>query len=395
MKYFSVPADFKTGTIDRYDRLNREYTDSAVIETYGNITKGSALESGRSVDMLPEVDYSRLKEYVQYSKERNIGFNYTLNAPHMQNREFSKKGIMEIMNFLETLYEIGIRSLTIALPPLFEIVRAMPHDFELKASVICQVTNVNKAMTYRQMGVERLVADESLNRDFRTLKQMVEAYGDKLEIIVNSICHKNCTYRMFHYNQIAGDSVNVTGEASSGYYHHRCVLRRYETPENILKLTWVRPEDLHFYTDIGLRYFKIQGRNHVIKGDPVRALEAYFKGSYDGDLLELMDLFNPTGKFRTAVDNRCLDGFIEPFVKNGDFCKNNCLRCGYCEKVAKKCIDPSETKRIQNMAADFYREFDEFSRTLTAVTAKWDGEAQAGAGAHVDNSALDFDFNLG
>jgi hypothetical protein len=312
----------------------------------------------------------------------------------MQNREFTKKGVMEIMNFLETLYEIGIRSLTIALPSLFEIVRSMSHDFELKASVICQVTNVNKAMMYRRMGVERLVADESLNRDFQTLKQMVETYGDKLEIIVNSICHNNCTYRMFHYNQIAGDSVSVTGEASSGYYHHRCVLRRYETPENILKLSWVRPEDLHYYSGIGLRYFKIQGRNHVLKGDPVRALEAYFKGSFEGDLLELMDLFNPTGKFRVAVDNKCLDGFLEPFVKNGDFCKNNCSRCGYCEKVARTCIDPAETGRIHDMAADFYREFDEFSRTLAAVTTQWDNPSDHKAEAQKNNNPLDFDFNL-
>ncbi len=385
MKYFSLPADFKKETIDQYDNLNQGFADSKIIETYGNITQGGTFESGRSVDMLPAVDFTRLKEYILYSKEKNIDFNYTLNASYMQNREFSRKGIMEIMNFLETLYEIGVRSLTVSLPSVLEIVQSMPKDFELKASVICQVTNVNKAMMYKQMGVERLVVDESINRDFHTLRQMTETFGDQVEIIVNSICHKNCTYRMFHYNQIAGDSVRLSSEASSGYYHHRCVLRRYETPENILKLTWVRPEDLHYYTAVGIRYFKIQGRNHVLKGDPVRAVRAYFKGSYEGDLAELLDLFNPTGKFRVAIDNRCLDGFLEPFfnARGENFCKNNCSRCHYCESTARKCIDADETKKIHRMAAEFYHEYDAFSRTLAAAMQQGN-----------PGDEINFEFNL-
>ena len=38
MKYFGVPADFKKETIEKYDKLNKEYSASRVIETYGNIT---------------------------------------------------------------------------------------------------------------------------------------------------------------------------------------------------------------------------------------------------------------------------------------------------------------------------------------------------------------------
>lgn len=47
MKYYSIPADLKKGTIDGYAELNKRYKDSRVFETYGNITDGGLLGSGR------------------------------------------------------------------------------------------------------------------------------------------------------------------------------------------------------------------------------------------------------------------------------------------------------------------------------------------------------------
>ncbi|MFW9880349.1 MAG: hypothetical protein ACFFG0_45330, partial [Candidatus Thorarchaeota archaeon] len=58
MKSFSVPADFKKETIDKYEKLNNSYKDSKVVETYGNITIKNLFESGRSVAELPKVDFS-------------------------------------------------------------------------------------------------------------------------------------------------------------------------------------------------------------------------------------------------------------------------------------------------------------------------------------------------
>jgi len=144
------------------------------------------------------------------------------------------------MSFLGKLYNIGIRSLTISLPSLMEIVKYTKYDFKIKASVICQITNPNKARIYKKLGVDRVVVDECINRNFHTLKQVIAVLGDNVEIIVNSICHKDCGYRMFHYNQISTDSIKLSSEASANYYTHRCLLRRYESIGNVLKLSWVR-----------------------------------------------------------------------------------------------------------------------------------------------------------
>lgn len=368
MKYYSVPADFKKETIDEYDRLNNTYKDSRVIETYGNITIGSPIESGRSVDLLPQVDIGLLRQYVEYSRQKNIDFSYTINSPHMNSREFTHKGILEIWSFLGELHRAGVTSLTISLPSLMEIIKSTEYDFKLKASVICEITNANKAGFYKKMGFERIVAEESINRDFQTLKAIREIFGDRLEIIVNSICHKDCPYRMFHYNQVASDSISVSSKASSNYYAHRCLLRRYENPGNFLKLTWVRPEDIRYYTDIGVHYFKLQGRQAVLKGNPVQAVECYFKESYDGNLLDLLEIFAPHSNFRIHIDNRALDGFLEPYYQEDHFCKRDCRHCNHCDSYAKKAIVSGDVKKVYDNVNQFLDQYDHFKKELNSIT---------------------------
>ncbi len=388
MKCFSIPSDFNKETIDKLKKLNDSYENARVIETYGNITLKNFLGSGRSVELLPEIDLTDLHDYVEYSQSKGIDFNYTINTSHMQNIEFTARGVLEIMNFLGKLYDIGVRWLTISLPSLMEIVKSSRYDFKIKASVICQVTTPNKARFYRKLGIEKIVTDESLNRDFFKLKRIVEAFGENVEIIVNAICHKDCTHRMFHYNQISSDSIKLSSEASANYYTHRCLLRRFEHIANLIKLTWVRPEDIQYYTAIGIKNFKLQGRHTVMNGDPSRTVECYIKESYDGDLMELIDMFNPTTHFRVFVDNKKLDGFIKPFYQKENFCKDNCEHCGYCESFARKCIEENQLKEVYHTAKEFFSQYDKFTRMLEHII---DGTA---ASKKKDNSHFDVAFDL-
>ncbi len=364
MNYFSMPADFKTATIDAYDALNRRRSGGRVMETYGNITRNNTFESGRPVNLLPDVDLELLSQYIAYSAKRGIDFNYTLNASTLQNREFTPSGIADIQSFLARIHEAGVRNLTVTLPALMEIAVKSGYDFSIKVSTISQVTNAEKAAFYKRLGADRLVVDESINRDFRNLERIRRRFGEKVELIVNVVCYKNCVYRMPHYNQMSYDSVKLADQTSYDYFGHRCVLQRFASIANLMKLNWIRPEDLHYYNGIGIDRFKLQGRQAVVKGDPIRALEAYFSESYDGDLMELLDMFDPTTHFRIPMDNKKLDGFIAPFVKNDHFCRNDCQSCGYCETFARKVIDYPAAEELVAMAEDFFAEYDRFNGLL-------------------------------
>lgn len=366
MNYYSVAADFNKTTIDRYCELNNQYSDSKIIETYGSITIDNAFESGRVTKQLPKIDFLDLKRYIEYSKSKGIDFNYTFNATYMNKREFSDKGIEDIMKFLQQLYEIGVRSLTVALPSLIEIVKASGYDFKIKASTLCQIINANKADFYKKLGLDRIVIDESINRDFKAIREITRVFGDKVEMIVNPICLTDCTYRMFHYNQISGDSTTECNETATNYFEHRCVLQRHGDIANMLKIAFVRPEDIKLYAESGIRYFKLQGRNLVTKGDPVKTVQMYFEQRFDGDVMDLIYMFNPLNNFKIYLDNAKLDGFIDPFYKKDNFCSKDCHSCSYCKEFSKKVIDYEKAEEVIKLSKVFYEDYDKFNTILNS-----------------------------
>lgn len=360
MKYFCMPADFKRETLDAYAEINRNNTDAIVFETYGNITVKNQFGSGRNTNDLPAIDMGKLREYVAHSQKLGIDFNYTINTPYMNNREFTAEGVATFRAFLSELYDAGVRSLTLALPGLMEIATAMEPGFAIRASVICNINSANKAMEFKRLGAERIVVDESITRDFKALRNIVSAFGDKVEIIANSVCQQDCAYRIFHYNQIAGDSIEPTEGVSCTFYRHRCALRTHKEPETLLKAAWIRPEDLKYYTEIGIEYFKLQGRQAVVSGDPVRAVQAYINEAYDGDLAELLFMFSPTKQLQVQLDNRRLDGFIKPFAEDDNFCARNCTQHSYCRRFTSKVLDGTGAEQVFAGGCQFLEQNDPF-----------------------------------
>lgn len=362
MIYFSIPSDFKISTVDQLYEINNSYEGKKVAETYGQITINNVFSSGRSADCLPKVDKTEFEKYIAYLNQKGLSFNYTFNATCNSNMEFSQKGIRDIKNFFLYLYELGIHSVTVASPAIIEIVESLKYKFEVKTSTACQITDVNKAMSFKKMGVSKIVVDEGINRDFYTIKNIRRAFGEKVEIIVNTLCHKNCIYRMFHYNQVAHD--NCSDLAGSTYYNHRCIMKRAEAGANVLKLNWIRPEDLHLYQNIGIQYFKIQGRQAVEKGDIIKTVMCYMNESFDGNLIELLYCFSNINAFNTEIDNKKLNNFIRPFFMSRNFCKNDCTKCNYCNRFFKKCCDMEQFENVNSMIRKFYNNYDQFKNAL-------------------------------
>ncbi len=387
MKLLNMPADFSNRTIEKFAELNEKYKDGKIYETYGQITIGNKVGSGRAYDLIPNVDLQHMKEYIAFSKGNGIGFNYTLNTTCMSNMEFTKSGMEEILGFLDRLYDAGVRSLTVTLPSIMEIIRLKKYDFEIKASTVCQIINANKAMLYKDLGVDKIVLDETINRDFDTIKRIRNSFGENVELITNVICHKNCIYEMFHHNQTSHDSGIDSINGSVTYYSHRCMMNRCKHVNNLLKMCWIRPEDMKYYEEIGIKYYKLQGRQAVKNGDPVRAAEAYLSENYEGNLMELLDMFAPTNSFEVYFDNKKIGNFLEPFVKIPNFCKNDCFSCHYCDEFVKKCTDVQNTREVFDLAFKFYSEYDEYKRSIleTNVNEQFDEEG------HCDLEDFKFD----
>jgi collagenase-like PrtC family protease len=344
MRTFSVPADFKTATIDGYRELNQRYDNAKVTETYGQATVGVLAGSGRAAGYLPVINLRALEAYVRYSAAAGLGFCYTFNASCLGNVEFTEGGMRRINKFLVRLWNIGIADITVALPQLVPLVRNSGCNFRIKASTIGQINCASKAAFYKKLGFHRIVIDEDITRDFRKIRQIRETFGDGVEMIVNSGCVKNCPYKMFHYNH---ESHASAPQDIREFYHYSC--NRYSASDwmNPIKLNWVRPEDLGFYESVGVHDFKIQGRHAVYSGAPVRAVETYMKGQYSGDLYELLTLFSAArSSAKSRIDNAALAGFLNRFYEDPNHCTGDCQKCGYCERFAQASIGEERSREM-------------------------------------------------
>lgn len=346
MKYFTMPSDFKFETIDSYVYLNEKFSNSKLVETYGQITTEGITNSGRFNNSIPPVSPSFLRDYIEYSKKNGIDFSYTFNASCLGNYEFTYEGIRKIKDFVKELKYVGVNNFTVASPLLIEIILKVDQNTNIIASTICEINSVSKVLFYKKLGVKRIVVDADVNRNFKLLGNIVSAFGEGVEVIINNVCMKNCAYKIFHYNH---DSHASDSCLDISYYSSRCAMQKLASPDNILKLNWIRPEDIKYYDAMNITHFKIQGRPNVLNGNPSRTLYSYFNENFDGNLCELLVLFSPN-IFPSSIDNKSLNGFLDPFVANSDFCNELCDDCGYCSIYAEKSMD---FDKVQKSNQDF------------------------------------------
>lgn len=364
MAFFTVPADFKKETLCHYHELNQRGADR-VSETYGQLTHGKLSSSGRARHLLPDVGKRRLADYIAWSKEYGIAFHYIFNSTCLGNLEFTQTGRRKIKRFLDELYELGVRSVTVALPPLLEMLQRYYSKMELRASTLCDVDSPNKVRRFLEMGIRRVVVDNSVNRSFGVLKRM-SALGCQLEVIVNSLCFSECLYQHYHQNQAA----HYRKGQLEDFYFNRCLQYRARQPGNLLRMNWIRPEDLQYYEAISIRSFKIQGRQAVQSGSISQCVDAYMQRSYHGNLFDLLHCFPSSGKAPYDMANERLDGFLKPFAENDAFCTKDCDACGYCDRFAQRCLDIEQTERINKMLADHFMVCDAYCTQMDRLWKK-------------------------
>lgn len=364
MYYFSLPCDFKNETIDGFQRLNEKYNHCRIIETYGQITTGNLTGSGRRYDLLPKADIEKLRNYIEYSKSKSIGFNYTFNASCFANGEFTRKGLLEIKDFINKLIDGGVRSFTVSIPSIIELINYLDLNVEIKASAISNIISPDRALFYKKLGVNRIVPNTDVNRDFNTLDKLVKVFPN-IELIVNSICYKNCPYKIFHYNHESHSS--NPEQVIHNYYFHRCTIQKANELKDILRCNWIRPEDLDLYLRTGIKYFKIQGRNNVHHGDPVKAIEAYMTGKHEGNLYDLLTLFAPINAYHPFINNQKLDGYVSKFFTNRSFCKDICDECGYCQVFASKSLIVEQATELNKNIIETYLVIDDYRKSVEAL----------------------------
>ncbi len=361
-----------------------------VYEIYGKLTS-DYFGGGRPSFYLPEVNRAGLERFVRKTHESKIQFNYLLNASAMGNQEYTREGQRNMEELLEWLDDIGVDSVTVATSYFLRLVKKRHPRLKVRVSSHRYTDNARKVRFWVENGADYIVVSEvNIHREFKILEAMQRAaQGVELQLIVNNWCRQDCAIAGNHAVGLSAASQASSKGFPLDYCSILCNDLRLRKPVNYLRANWIRPEDLHFYEELGYHNYKIVERNTPTQ-ILIDRVAAYNQRRYDGNLLDLVQNYAyPEDKFgdkakdaysyrrmfkyfikpkvvnlmkfrkvmdfgQTAgmlyprrgpnpvqIDNRALDGFIDYFKTHG--CQDvDCRECRYCHEWADRVvqIDP-------------------------------------------------------
>lgn len=305
---------------------------------------------------------------VERIHNEGIRVNLVVNSTCESAEWYSDGYISYLRDFMSYMVDdLGVESITLANPLIMAHVREWQPRVELCASVLGDIDCVERARVFRIAGADVATPDVSINRDLRMLKRIKEETGIELKVMVNEGCLHKCAFRKFHFNavsHIAQNSSRVGKGLSVEEFKAQCdqvAGKTFFTSCNgllaedrslLLKSDWIRPEDLGEYTKVA-SYFKISGRTvatHAVE----RMVRAYMKGSYEGDLLDIMDSSLRTFSLTkgASIDNKALGE--ARFFQAVENCNRNCSRCGFCDALAESVVKLGPLTDVKKSDLNFF-----------------------------------------
>ena len=254
----NTATNFDDDIVNCLDKINLKYPNRPVTEVYGSY-KISPFGSARPSSGIPKITPEIMERHIRRLHENGIHFSYALNASCCGNIEYTYEGSKSLDSFLGGLKDIGVDSISLSIPFFIDRVKRRYPEFEVKVSTVCGTRSVQEVGRYEEMGADKICLDVSTNRNFPLLKAIRESVDCEIELIANTSCLLNCPYVGYHFNISAHGSQSLN-DGPKNYINHsriRCLMFKFKYLSEMIKSPWIRPEDLHYYEDIGIDSIKI------------------------------------------------------------------------------------------------------------------------------------------
>jgi len=335
------------------------------------------ISSGRPSSQIRPVSESNVRKFIARVHEKKWTFDYNVNASCLANKEVTRGGFKAIMKYLEGIADLGVDAVTITNTNLIGIVKKNFPKLKINLSTYQKVTEVAQARRYEDLGVDLIMLSEHINRDFKVLRAIRKAVKCQLALIANVGCVYDCPNALTHANSTAHSGAKGETTLFADPFMLYCFGKRLSSPEEVVKIRWIRPEDVAYYEDVGIDVLKIIERNTPTEVLAER-VKAYCQRSYDGNLLTLLGQMIDTKRTEARskelhlrrlwtrpglksllaakmakefsglfshplyellyLDNKKLpNDFIQSFVAR-DCRASDCRTCGNCSAMANKAV---------------------------------------------------------
>jgi len=279
---------FTVGTNWQDDLIPKVKKDS-VSELYGKLAD-DFIGGGRPAFICDNPSKEKVRSHIKQAHQNGMEFNYLLSASCLGNKEFTTSGQKEIYQLLDWIIDMETDAVTVAIPYLLQLIKKRYPKLKVHISSFANVNTIERARYWEDMGADRINLDEfTLNRDFQLLRQIRNSVSCQLQLIANNGCLYNCPFVPYHGFTISHSSQSE--DNSGGFLLDYCVLNckylRIANPVNFIRADWIRPEDLHFYEDVGIDSMKLVDRTRPTEAIAL-VVGAYDKREYNGNLMDLI-----------------------------------------------------------------------------------------------------------
>lgn len=354
---FKIGCNFDFDLINIVKDLNDQYKGKGCVKEFFGSDAIHHHVTARPQWRLTDISIPDLEKYVQKSLDAGIYFNYTMNSisPYASKVECMKHE-KELKDWVKALENMGVYRITVANPMLAMMIREV-SNIELELSTISHLDTVTQLKYYHeQLGINKFCGSILKNRNKKFLKNCAD-YCNANNLIYEVLANESCgvagdgyaTHCIYRDSCYICHATCVTKEDSMLYKNYPmnfCMSSRKNNEEAWIKMRMIRPEDLKFYNDIGINYFKVSGRTGSTEYLKT-VLEAYLKQDYHGNFLALWKpletIYNQKKesehKFRDYIDNKKLDGFLNHWFDGDGFsCENEMCgtTCHYCRDFYQK-----------------------------------------------------------
>lgn len=369
---FSIPYNGDLKLIESLKKKD-EYSIKTV---YGKMYQ-DIIGGGRARYDFANYSQENLKQAIEQTHEIGAEFNYLLNSPCSSNAEFEiENDIIKMVDNLVTEYKIDV--ITIANPFLLKLLKKHFPKLKYSVSIISKVDSLEKVHAFEDAGANEITLDYNIYRNFQLLEKIKKNSSINFQLLANDGYIFNCPWSMYHFQLEGHDSQKGNNNLLKyfSYCRFNCKEKVAKDNSELIKGMWIRPEDIHYYEDIGYKKFKIIDR---LKETDwlINVINAYFNRSYTGNLSDILCSFDTYQKevintpkiniddinvdniqdlkkywdLKPYIDNKKLTelNFLEFFTKNKNDCRKiKCSDCKYCEEVASHVlkIDKSNMSNV-------------------------------------------------
>jgi collagenase-like PrtC family protease len=293
--------------------------------------------SGRSAltghDGRPDREVERqLESDLLELRRAGVKLDLLFNANCYGARAVSRQLESEVISLLAHLEDLvgGVEVVTTTSPAVARTVKRNFPAVDVRASVNMRIGTI-QAMEYVSGLFDSFYVQRDFNRDLehiRRVKSWADSRGKGLCLLANSGCLRFCPGQTFHDNLVAHEA-EVSRQANIEDWNPLVCWRLLRDRGNwaeVLKATWIRPEDLHNYEGL-FPTVKLATRMH---SRPRMVVAAYAAGRHHGNLLDLLEPGFGPAFAPHILDN---DAFPADWFERTSTCQGRCESCDYCRRT--------------------------------------------------------------